>query len=401
MRILIIGGGIGGLALAAALRRLSIEHRLFERAPRATEVGAGISMWPSAMKALEWLGAARAARDRGLAATDAHIKSANGRTITRADMQAVRAKLGAEFLMIHRAALLEALLTQVDPAAVSWGSSLASIRQDDRSVTAQFDDGTTETGDLLIGADGLRSVVRTHIIDAAPPRPARQTAYRGLVSFSHPGFPTGSIWEIWGIRARFGITCLPDRQIYWWATHDAAPLPAATSPHSPAHQRDLLAIFGPDAPQRWCEPVEALIRATDPANIVRHDLFDRPPRRGWSRGRAALLGDAAHPMTPNLGQGGCTAIEDAVILARCLHDIGPAPAAGAITHALARYERARFPRTASIVRQSRFLGWWGQRPSRWQCAARDAMFSVISRFTFEPSMMAFGRYDAGTVRLPG
>jgi 2-polyprenyl-6-methoxyphenol hydroxylase-like FAD-dependent oxidoreductase len=352
------------------------------------------------MKALEWLGAAGAARDRGFAATDAAIKSANGRTITRADMQAIRAKLGAEFLMIHRAALLEALLTRVDPAAISWGRSLARVGQVGNSITANFEDGSCETGDLLIGADGLRSIVRAHVIDNSPPRPAGQTAYRGLVTFSHPAFPPGSIWEVWGIRARFGITSLPDNQIYWWATHDAAPLPVGTNPHNPAHQRDLLALFGADAQQRWCEPVEALIRATDPAHIVRHDLFDRPPRRGWSRGRAALLGDAAHPMTPNLGQGGCTAIEDAVIFARCLGETGPTPTAAAISHALARYERARFPRTASIVRQARFLGWWGQRPSRWQCAVRDAMFSVISRFTFEPSMMTFGRYDAGAATLP-
>jgi 2-polyprenyl-6-methoxyphenol hydroxylase-like FAD-dependent oxidoreductase len=104
-------------------------------------------------------------------------------------------------------------------------------------------------------------------------------------------------------------------------------------------------------------------------------------------------------MTPNLGQGGCTAIEDAVILARCLHDIGPAPAAAAISHALSRYQRARYRRTASIVRQSRFLGWWGQRPSAWQCRARDAIFRILSPLTFERSMMQLGAYDAGSAPL--
>jgi 2-polyprenyl-6-methoxyphenol hydroxylase-like FAD-dependent oxidoreductase len=399
MRILIIGGGIGGLALAAALRKLSINCLVFERAPQPTEVGAGISMWPNALKALDWLGAAHAARSRGLAATDAHIKSASGHTITRANMQAVRHKLGAEFLMIHRAELLNALLTAVDPASIRWAHTLTRIHDSSERITAHFDNGSSESGDLLIGADGLRSIVREHTIDTSPPRPAGQTAYRGLVTLSHPSFPKGSIWEVWGIRARFGITCLPRGQIYWWATHDAAPLPPGTNPHNPQHQRDLLAIFGSGAPQQWCEPVEALIRATDPAHIVRHDLFDRPPRLPWSRGRAALLGDAAHPMTPNLGQGGCTAIEDAVILARCLHDIGPAPAAAAISHALSRYQRARYRRTASIVRQSRFLGWWGQRPSAWQCRARDAIFRIISPLTFERSMMQLGAYDAGSAPL--
>ncbi len=406
MRVLIIGGGIGGLAAAAALRKLNIPHHVFERAPRATEIGAGISMWPNAMKALAWLGLADAVRRRGLIATDAHIRSMNGRSITRADMLAIRDKLGAEFLMIHRAELLDALLEGVDPAAISWGKSLARVEQDDHAVTAHFDGGASERADLLIGADGLKSIVRAQAVDNTPPRPAGQTAYRGLVKFDHPAFPRGSVWEVWGPRARVGITCLPDSHIYWWATHDSLRM---TSEANPDHRRDLLQVF--TSASGWCEPIEAMLRATDPAHILKHDLFDRAPRRGWSNRRIVLLGDAAHPMTPNLGQGGCTAIEDGIVLARCIQALHAAPetqpnANGAsldaanIARALSRYERARFARTASLVRQSRFLGWWGQRPAAWQCRVRDAIFSVISPLTFERSMMQFGAYDAGQVSLP-
>lgn len=388
MRAIIIGGGIGGLSAAIGLRKVGMDCTVFERAPEAREVGAGISMWPNAMRALEWLGAAAGVRARGMHASEAQIRSWRGRVNTHLNVEPDHTRLGGEFLMIHRADLLDALLEQLPREAVRWGCELVSVEESGAGSRLKFVDGPMESADLVVGADGLRSVVRAFVHGAERTRYSGQTCWRGVAAFDHPGYRRGGLWEIWGPGARFGITSLPAGHVYWWAAADA---PEGSGSAHDDHPRELLRIFG-----AWAEPVPEVIRATDPPRIFRNDLLDRPPRRGWSRGGVTLLGDAAHPMTPNLGQGGCTAIEDAVVLARCVQ-----AARGDVAGALAMYERARYSRTARLVRQSRLLGWFGQRRGEAMCAARDAVFRAMAPLTMDSMFLEFGRYDAGGVGLPG
>lgn len=388
MRAIIIGGGIGGLSAAIGLRKVGIDCTVFERAPEPREVGAGISMWPNAMRALEWLGAAAGVRARGMHASEAQIRSWRGRVNTQVNVEPGRTGLGGEFMMIHRADLLDALLEQLPRDAVRWGRELVSVEESGAGSALKFADGSMESAELVVGADGLRSVVRAFVHGAERPRYSGQTCWRGVAEFDHPAYRRGGLWEIWGPGARFGITSLPAGQVYWWAAADA---PEGGGGAHENHQRELLRIFG-----AWAEPVPAVIRATEPPRIFRSDLLDRPPRRGWSRGGVTLLGDAAHPMTPNLGQGGCTAIEDAVVLSRCVQ-----AKPGDVAAALAMYERARFGRTSKLVRQSRLLGWFGQRGGKTMCAVRDAVFRTMAPLTMDSMFLGFGRYDAGEVGLPG
>jgi 2-polyprenyl-6-methoxyphenol hydroxylase-like FAD-dependent oxidoreductase len=213
-------------------------------------------------------------------------------------------------------------------------------------------DGTSAEGALLVGADGLCSRVRKQLLADGPPRYAGYTSWRGLVAADLD--PSDEAVESWGRGSRFGIVPVGGGRVYWYATANAEP---GADDQGRAALAERFAGFHP--------PVPSLIEATLPASIVRTDIHDRPPARRWSHGPVTLLGDAAHPMTPNLGQGGCQAMEDAFVLAAALAE--EATVAGA----LARYERERLRRANRIVSLSRRFGAVAQWRSALACAVRD------------------------------
>jgi 2-polyprenyl-6-methoxyphenol hydroxylase-like FAD-dependent oxidoreductase len=340
MKALIIGGGIGGLAAAIGLAKVGVEVELFERAAELGEVGAGLSLWSNALRALEAIGAGDVVAPISITGATGAIRAADGSLLTRvADAVGPGQALA---VLVHRAELHGGLLRLVDPARLHKGKALESFSQNASGVTARFADGTTARGDLLIGADGIRSRVRAQLHGDAPPVYAGYTAWRAVVPFDRSRLLPG---ESWGRGERFGQVPLADGRVYWFAT---ASTPAGG--RSPDGERaELLRRFG-----GWHAPIPELIAAAPEAEILRHDIYDRPPLRSWGAGLATLLGDAAHPMTPNLGQGACQALEDAAVLARCLD--GAADVAGA----LRRYEDLRAARTAAIVQRSRQIGAVGQ-----------------------------------------
>ena len=233
------------------------------------------------------------------------------------------------------------------------GRRCTHVEQDNTGVKAYFEDGTVVGGDILIGADGIRSVVRSEIVGDGEPRYAGYTSYRAVTSFDHARCKFG---EYWGCALRFGIAPMSAGRVYWFATRNA---PAGVHETPTDSVERLSAAFG-----GWCEPIGELIAATDPASILHHDIADRPPLRHWSQGRITLLGDAAHPMTPNLGQGGCQALEDAVVLGKQLR-LHTDPVV-----ALQTYEAERQRRTRQIVQRSRRIGQVGQWSNPWLCAVR-------------------------------
>jgi 2-polyprenyl-6-methoxyphenol hydroxylase-like FAD-dependent oxidoreductase len=222
-------------------------------------------------------------------------------------------------------------------------------------VTVRFAGRREERGDLLVGADGLNSVVRARLFGDEKPLYAGYTAWRGIAGdgFMRDGW--GS--ESWGRGERFGMVSLGRGRLYWFATRNA---PEGENEDAAGRKAELLRHFG-----RWHEPIPALIRATEGAEILRNDVYDREPLKSWGVGRVTLLGDAAHPMTPNLGQGACQAIEDAVVLAGCVREASDA--------ALRLYEKRRKGRTATIVRRSRLVGRIGQLENPLLCGLRDAL----------------------------
>jgi 2-polyprenyl-6-methoxyphenol hydroxylase-like FAD-dependent oxidoreductase len=227
----------------------------------------------------------------------------------------------------------------------------------------RFSDGREVCGAALIGADGIHSTVRAQLHGAREPRYAGYTAWRGVAPFAHPQLPIGVGIDTWGRGQRFGITHIGGGRVYWFATRNTA---AGEEDAAGGRKAELLTRF-----HGWHEPIEAVIEATEGEAILRNDIYDRPPLRHWGTGRVTLLGDAAHPMTPNLGQGACQAIEDAVVLAACLRD------GATIPEALRSYESRRIPRTTAVTRRSRLTGWYGQRERPLECWLRDTLMQRL------------------------
>ncbi|WP_406232944.1 FAD-dependent monooxygenase [Nocardia sp. NBC_01009] len=346
-KAVIVGGGIGGLATAIAFTRQGWEVEVLERSARITEVGAGISLWSNALQALDELGLGDEIRGRAREESSAGIRNSKGRWLSRTDIEAVRARYGSP-IMMHRADFLEILRAAVPEYAVRTGISVSGVQADD--IVAHS--AGTSAGDLVVGADGVRSVVRRAVCGEIEPRYSGYTAWRVVVA---PTEPVGDMGESWGRGERFGYGTLPDGRVYCFATADMA---AGTAGGGLSEMR---ARFG-----SWHDPIPALLSAADDTAILKHDLYDLPPLKTYATGRIALIGDAAHAMTPNLGQGACQALEDAVTLARVAAEDGD----------LARYDAQRRPRTQMIVKRSRVIGAVGQLSSPLAVLARNALLRL-------------------------
>ncbi|HEV8145357.1 MAG TPA: FAD-dependent monooxygenase [Bryobacteraceae bacterium] len=359
MRAIIIGGGIGGLTGAVALRKKGIDAEVYEKSPELREVGAGISLWPNAVKALRKLGLGDALDAISLVNQDGAVRRWNGTILSRTPTRELERRFGGGVIVLHRSELLNVLAQGVGAANIHLGHVCTSIDQDSDGVTATFANGATARGDVLIGADGLHSVVRAWLGHNAPLRYSGYTAWRAIVPFDTSSVVPG---ETWGRGCRFGLLPVKGNRVYWFATSNA---PEGEHDSSAGPKARLLSLF-----KGWHEPIEALIRAGDDSTILRNDIYDRDTLAAWGRGRVTLLGDAAHPMTPNLGQGGCQAIEDAMQLAACL------AVERNVETALKNYESRRIKRTDSIVSASRRLGAMSQIDSPIVCGLRDLMMRL-------------------------
>ncbi|MFD3579425.1 FAD-dependent monooxygenase [Streptomyces sp. NPDC058644] len=339
----IVGGGIGGLAAAIALHRRGWRVEVLERAPRFTEIGAGISLWPNALRALEALGLADAVRALGAVEASGGVRDRRGRWLSRTDNGELARRFGHPLVVLHRADLLRVLAEALPADRLRSGSEVRAVRDDGQGVVVEHSGGASRP-DLVVGADGLRSVVRGALWpDAAGPRYAGYSAWRMV---TEPlAEPPAEGAATWGRGERFGHTALPGGRMYCFAT---ASLPAGTAV-GPSEHAELLRRFG-----AWPDPIPALLASVPEGAVLRHDLYDLPPLPTFARGRVALLGDAAHAMTPNLGQGACQALEDAVTLA---HSLDGAPD---VPDALRSYDLLRRPRTQAITRRSARLGALGQ-----------------------------------------
>jgi 2-polyprenyl-6-methoxyphenol hydroxylase-like FAD-dependent oxidoreductase len=360
---IVVGGGIGGLAAGIGLIRRGWLVRIFERAAEVTEVGAAISLWSNALRALDALGIGPAVRALGVAELHGGIQHPSGRWLSRTDASEVIRRYGP-VILLHRAELRRVLLDATPPGALVTGTEVAALEADGHRVRVSHPGGT-DSADLLVGADGLRSTVRRLCWPDAPaPRYAGYTAWR-LVTMPMRGV-SGDGGETWGPGSRFGRATLPDRRVYCYAT---ANLPEGAAIPG-GDLAELRRRFGD-----WHDPIPELLAAAEGTTILRHDIYELPGLRSFVTGRVALLGDAAHAMTPDLGQGACQALEDAATLAAVL-DEEPSVAA-----ALARYDGLRRDRTQSIVRRSRRMGAVGQWQSRPAVALRDRLLPLVPAST--------------------
>ena len=333
--IIIAGAGIGGLTLGCALKRAGLPFRIFERAAELRPAGAGIALAPNALQALAHLGLADRVCARGHELGVAALCNPDGRRIMTAPIREIAA---GGILAMTRTSLQEVLFEALD-VPVECGRAVAAYEATTEGVRVHFADGSSAEGDAIVAADGLRSAVRRAMRGDEPVRYSGQTSWRALVDVRLDD--VSLMTETWGAGQRFGVVPLTLGSVYWFATADA---PAAGH-DEPGFKARLQAMFA-----GWHAPIARVLDATDEHNIVRTDICDRPPISSWIDGRAVLLGDAAHPMTPDMGMGGCQAIEDAVVLADAL------AREASVDRALVRYQRQRLDRANRFVNRSIRMG---------------------------------------------
>ncbi|NBE49962.1 FAD-dependent oxidoreductase [Streptomyces boluensis] len=343
--VVVAGGGIGGLAAAAALAHDGARVTVVERMPYVRDAGGGLLLHPNGVRAADAISAALGARIRAHGhVTGEHevrrIIDAQGAVLAE---ERIGSPFGAPQVPILRTALQTALLVEAAAAGavVFLGTGVEGFTEHRDHIRVHLSDGTSLTGDALVAADGINSATRTALLDDGPPDYRGYTSVRGRTTAAGLGQRP---YVANGRGVQLFVAPVGRDTLYWTAKITAPPgLWPAKGPMGAL--RDLLAALS-----GWDESVVRLVRDCDPANLVVTDVHDRDPAPRMAIGRVALLGDAAHPMVPALGQGANTALEDAVVLAAALRTHTD------VERALAAYESERLPRTAEIQRRSRRQG---------------------------------------------
>lgn len=319
--VAVIGAGIGGLAAGVALARAGWNPTVYEASPELAPLGAGLSIWPNGSRSLRELGLdelVEAAPWSGGA-----LRRADGSALAEFDPKAIVRRYAAPLVGLHRADLQEALVGALGRERLRTGARLSGIE----GTELRFADGTQARADLVIGADGIHSTVRSALLGDGDPRDSGIVAFRGVARLDGH-VPVG---EWWGPGSVAGLLELGGGRVYWYLAHRG-------EPEAEALPR-LVSDYG--------HAVQEAVAATREEDVLLHPLLDRDPVPSWSQGAVTLLGDAAHPMLPFLGQGANSALEDAVSLAAAVAEEDD------LRRALERYERERVKPTAALVRDSR------------------------------------------------
>jgi len=370
-RIAIIGGGVGGLAAALALERRGAETVVSEQAPALSDIGAGLNLSPNALMALRALGLEEAVIAIGSESDFLIIRSwKSGRIISRMRRGAFRRQFGAPNLTAHRADLLDVLRGALKKSDIRLGARCIAVEGRDRGAVARLADGSEIEADIIVGADGIHSVVRKGLFGADAPRFTGCICWRGMATTdavpSDIAITEGAMWmgphghvvhypvrrgELINIVAHFDSDAWTEES--WTRECDLSEL---TTTYAGWHP-DLLRLY--PYSERW----------------YKWALYDRDPLERWSKGRVTLLGDSAHAMLPYLGQGAAMAIEDACVLSAAI-----ARHADDLDQALLAYERLRVPRARAAVLGSRERARENHLASPWARLKRDVKFALRERF---------------------
>ncbi|GIH26165.1 monooxygenase [Acrocarpospora phusangensis] len=358
--VVVVGAGIGGLTAAAALERKGWQVTVLERAPSIEPVGSGLAIAPNALRALDTVGIGDHVRKLAAMQGQAGIRRADGRWLSRTSAEAATERYGDPTVLLLRASLVELLAGALAEGTIRLNTAVAEISQTADHAVVVTADGAELAADLVVAADGINSATRARIFPEHPgPAYAGVTSWRVLARGS--GLTTS---ESWGGRGLvFGVAPLVDDLVYCYAT---ATVPAGQKAEG-GELAELVRLFGD-----WHDPIPRLLAEADPAKVLRHDIYSlEQPLPAFHQGRIALVGDAAHAMTPNLGQGACQAIEDAIVLAH-LADANN-------LESLDAYTAARLPRTTPILTRSRTIC----RMTSWRnpiaVTARNSMIALVGK----------------------
>lgn len=342
MNIIIIGAGMGGLSAGIALKRIGCNVQVYEQVQEIKPVGAAISVWSNGVKCLNYLGMEKqVAALGGDMANMAYIDGLTGTTMTQFSLDPLVQQVGQRPYPVSRADLQSMLMHEFGAHDVHLGMKLVNVHDDGALITATFDDGTKVTADVLIGADGTHSTLRSYVLGTQPERRyAGYVNWNGLVAISEDIAPANQWTTFVGQGKRVSVMPIANGRFYFFFD---VPLPKGLPNDRSQYKAMLREYF-----KGWAKPVQTLIDHIDEQTTNRVEIHDMDPFMTWTRGRVALLGDAAHSTTPDIGQGGCSAMEDAVVLAIALrtNTLG-------IEDALLRYQNQRNERAADLVMRAR------------------------------------------------
>jgi FAD-dependent urate hydroxylase len=341
LKVIVIGAGIGGLTAGIAFRQAGYDVKVYERTKELRPAGAAISVWSNGIKVLNRLGLGKEIARVGGQMDRMTYYSSTGEKLTDFSLQPLYDKVGERPYPVARAELQKLLLDAMGLDYIQLDSKCVAVEQDANSVTAIFETGEKVTGDVLVAADGTRSVIRDYVLGHSFERHyVGYVNWNGIVPVSEELAPKNS-WVLYvGEHKRASMMPIGGERFYFFFD---VPLPKGTISSPEQHQAELAQHF-----KGWAAPVQALIRQIDPLKTNRVEIHDTDPLPKLVRGRVALLGDAGHGTAPDLGQGGCQAMEDSFVLANYLQTTNIS-----VEDALQRYEAARIDRVADIVTRAR------------------------------------------------
>ncbi len=360
-KAIVVGAGIGGLALATALRDTDVEVLSFERAPELAkvEVGAGITLWPNAIAALDRLGVGAEIRACGAPLHSFEQRTKRGRLLVRWPMEEMARRIGTPAIGISRPDV-HAVLSATGGYCVQTGAEVKSFQESDGAINVTLADGRVVAGDVLIGADGIESTIRAQLLGHTPPRHAGLAIWRANLPIS-TGVPVPDVAFLlfWGAGHKFVVFHSGPGRLSWEAI--IASERGGKDPPGESKAVVMRHLAG------FADPVLKLVEATDPAAVFRTDVCDRPPDKQWGRGRATLLGDAAHAMTFAVGQGAAQALEDTLAIAARLNGSTDVEAS------LRAYEQSRMERSA----RCQSLAWKLARAGAWRNPAAAGLRNIV------------------------
>ncbi len=363
-KVTIIGAGIAGLTAAIALKQRGFEVEVFENAPEFKPVGAGINLAMNAMQIYRKLGVYNDIINQASHLSSMNLRTKNLGYLSTFNLQHFEAEYGVKSVAIHRAVLHEILLDHLGDTPIYLKKNLRSLSQVKGKVMLQFEDGSEHNSEILVGADGIHSVVRQCIMSNTHLRDARQICWRGISSAQIDPMHFGELNEIWGKGNRFGFVHINHNEIYWYALINKNQLTTK--------DQDLALIFADYHPT-----VLQILRETPKTGIICSEIWDLDPIDHWYRNRVCLLGDAAHATTPNLGQGACQAIESALALSISLSE------ENSVNAAFARYESVRKSKANQIVNTSWRIGKMAQINNHIAVHLRNLLLKLTPNFVME------------------
>lgn len=341
LKAIVIGAGIGGLTAGIALQQAGYDVDIYERVQTLRPAGAGISLWSNGIKVLNQLGLGDAIAAVGGEMNRMEYISHQDQSLSKIDLQPLYQSVGQRTYPVARTDLQQMLLDAFGAEHIHMGMKCTAVTEDDSGATAIFEDGTQVTGDVIVGADGIRSIVREYVVgEAIALRYAGYVNWNGLVA-ADPALCDADNWVLYvGDGKRVSMMPVGDNRFYYFF---GVPMAQGTQTAPEDRREELAEHF-----DGWPEAVQTLIRTLDPVASNRLEISDIDPPVCLVKGRIALLGDSAHATTPTLGQGGCQAMEDAVMLTRYLVTTNIS-----VADALMRYEKARKSRTAGLTLKAR------------------------------------------------